>query len=87
MEKSVGWDTALHAGKDLAVSLGMLPYRLFLEGIHLLSRLASLLAPLTTSEDAVRRGLPATMLQHHVVAGRVRTFLPTQAVQGDHRTN
>lgn len=86
MEKSVVQDTALHAGKDLAVSLSMLPYRLFLEGIHLLSRLASLLAPLTTSEDTVRRVLPATVLQHHMVSGRVRTFLPAQKVQGDHRT-
>lgn len=52
--------TALHAGKDLAVSPLALPQELFLEGIPWLSPRTSLLAPLTFYRG---RGLPATLLQ------------------------
>lgn len=78
-------DTALHAGKDLAVSL--LRFRKILpEGSLCFSARASLLAPLAThSVDAtgVTRYLSVFVNKHR----RVRTFLPAFAERLPNMTN
>lgn len=59
------YSTALHTGKDLAVSPSVLLQRLFREGIRSLSFATSLLAPL--ARYRVGRVLPATWL--HIAMG------------------